>query len=113
MREWLVQVVMGGFSLLMGAFIVLIALGIIPYDESAFHAPRWVVVVAGAVFMAGGMAVIWQGAFAHAQETIWFRVVSHIFSASIFLCLTLVLNWVAFGSGEREFSSSISIHSLV
>ena len=108
-RQWLGQVLVGGIPLLMGAFIVLMALDIIPSDESAFHVPRWVVAVAGAVFMVGGMAVIWQSAFAHLQETIWYRTVSHLFAAGIFLCFSLVFNWVAFGPGERQFSNSILI----
>ncbi|KAA3647781.1 MAG: hypothetical protein DWQ07_02010 [Chloroflexi bacterium] len=99
----------GGLPLLMGAFIVLLSLDIIPSDESAFHAPRWVVAVAGGVFKVAGMAVIWQNSFTHLQETTWYQTVSHLLIGGIFLSFALVFNWVAFGPGEREFSSSVSI----
>ena len=109
MRQWLGQTLVGGLPLLMGGFIVLLSLDIIPSDESAFHAPRWVAAAAGGVFMVAGMAVIWQNSFTHLQDVIWYKVVSHLLVGGIFLSFTIIFNWVAFGPGEREFSSSVSI----
>ena len=41
----------GFFAILMGIIPIFSALDIIPTDESSFHAPRWVVILAGFVFV--------------------------------------------------------------
>lgn len=43
---------------LVGGGIVALAAGIIPADESAFHAPHWVVGACGFVFMIAGFLVV-------------------------------------------------------
>jgi hypothetical protein len=93
-----------------GNFIMLVALDVIPSPEENFHAPRWVVLIAGLSFFAAGvyMALI-DRRFEALQDEIWFRLILKTVQLSIPLSLLAVLNWVAFGPVEREFSSSISL----
>src|SRR5260370_887902 len=42
----------------MGLVILFVALGIIPTDESKFHAPHWVVGAAGLMFFLAGIAIL-------------------------------------------------------
>lgn len=90
--------------LLMGALIVGIGCNWIPHDPASVHAPRWVLVTCGMVFICGGLAVLsstWTG---HAKPQAFFGI-------AILLGLTAVANWVAFGPGERRFTSTTSIGS--
>src|SRR5262245_40041326 len=87
------------FTLLIGAFISGIGLQLIPYDPAKIHAPYWVIVVGGLVFMSAGFAML---------SASWTRYprLQTLFGLGILLGLTLISNWVAFGDGERRFTST-------
>lgn len=44
-----------------GGIIVLVGLGMIPVDESTIHAPRWIVTLAGGLFLITGLWLILHG----------------------------------------------------
>jgi hypothetical protein len=68
-------------------------------SEAGFHAPRWVVGLAGGTFSLGGLALLGQG-YPH---------FSALVRALLFTAFGAVVTWVSFGTGERQFSSSISL----
>jgi hypothetical protein len=87
----------------MGAYCAGIGLGWVPYDPAKVHAPGWVIVACGIAFIGAGLAVF---------STKWSRdgQPQTVYGFVILLGLTLVCNWVAFGTGERHFSSSTSLN---
>jgi hypothetical protein len=92
----------GVLPIVMGAFCSGIGMGWIPYEPAKLEAPGWVIVVVGLAFIAAGLAVL---------STKWSRdgQPQAVYGFIILLGLTAVFNWVAFGAGERHFSSSTSI----
>jgi hypothetical protein len=90
--------------LLMGALIVGIGCNWIPHDPAGVHAPRWVLVTCGMIFICGGLAVLSSTWGRHSRPQAFFGI-------AILLGLTAVANWVAFGPGERRFTSTTTIGS--
>lgn len=91
-----------------GLAILFVALGIIPTDESKFHAPHWVVGAAGLMFFLAGIAILTgppPGA-PEASRTTWR---TFLLGLGVVGALAAVFNWVAFGPGPRQFSGGISI----
>lgn len=89
-------VLFGTVFIAFGALILAIALGSI---HAEIHAPWWVVAAAGLAFLFAGMTVVFQalpvsGGFHWAASLL------------LLLCLALPYNWVAFGPGERQFTST-------
>ena len=82
--------------LLAGLFIIGVALW---GDEAGMQAPRWVVAAAGGVFLMAGLAIL-------GQDLPWFSAVAGALLVTMF---GAVGSWVAFGAGERQFSSSLSL----
>jgi hypothetical protein len=103
----------GTLCALMGLVILFVALGIIPTDESNFHAPHWVVGAAGLAFFLAGLAILTgppagtpEASTPEASRTTWRGLVLGL---GVVGALAAVFNWVAFGPGPRSFSGGISI----
>ena len=88
-----------------GLAIIALALGWIPAPPEYFHAPRWVVAVAGAAFVSGGFAPL-------AARLGPASLLSQFVGGGVVVPLTLIANWVAFGPGSRQFSGGLSIGGL-
>jgi len=98
----------GTLCALMGLVILLVALRIIPTDESSFHAPHWVVGAAGLMFFLAGIAIL-TGPPAGAPEASRTTWRSFLLGLGMVGTLAAVFNWVAFGPGPRSFGGGISI----
>jgi hypothetical protein len=103
----------GLLALAMGLFIVLSAFGIIP-SRGNTNSERWFAVIAGMAFVFGGLAVVIQtcakatpGGGLPSTAPIWIRATLYLLSLAIVVSLGAIGTWVAFGPGERKFSSSI------
>jgi hypothetical protein len=98
---------MGAGVLTVGLVIVLLGLGVIPSPPESVHAPRWVLTCAGLVFVLGGAAVINGRALMDAPAP-YNQVIQNVFGIGIVVLLLAISGWVAFGPGERHFTSSSS-----
>jgi len=100
---------LGAICVGLGLLIVLLAAGVIPSDESRFHAPRWVVSAAGLVFVLAGVAFATAsapGAPEAAGRTTWR---SFLLGGAIVGLMAVILNWIAFGPGQRGFSGGLAL----
>jgi len=107
----------GLFAAGMGLFIVAGTSGLLGIDmHPQDHAPRWIGVCAGAVFIAGGLAVCLQslaiakpGADGSLSPTSprWAQWISLVLALCIVGGLAAVGLWIAFGPGERHFTTTI------
>ncbi len=109
-------IAMLGFSsifLLAGGLIIMVALKIIPVPPESVHAPLWVIGLAGATFFMGGLAIIINGLreMGLAHDRI-FNFIYGLIGLSLVLGLLIPFHWVAFGSGDRQFSTTVSIPFL-
>ena len=53
------QLILAGLlSLGCGLGICLVALRVVPVDEASVHAPDWVILLAGGVFVSAGLAIL-------------------------------------------------------
>ena len=89
----------GGIASAVGLFIIVVSIW---GDDSGFHAPRWVVGAAGAVFLFAGLAIFSQD----------HPILSSLLRALLLTSFGAVFTWVSFGPGDREFSTSVSIPFL-
>lgn len=92
--------------LLMGGFITGIGMEWFPYDPAKVHAPLWVIAIGGLLFVAGGCAVL-SATYTRNEK------VQQVFGLAILVGLAIISNWVAFGPGERRFTSSTSFNGAV
>ena len=93
----------GSVFILAGLMIILLGLGVIHADPSTVHAPMWIIVCAGLVFLLGGVVVINGYAFSRPN-----LIISDILGVSVVGIMTLICWWVAFGPGERHFTTTSS-----
>src|SRR5262249_52663359 len=109
----------GLFAAGMGLFVVAGTSGLFGIDmHPQDGAPRWVGVCAGAVFIAGGLAVMVQSLAAvkpaadgslSPNSPRWAQWVSMLLALGIVAGLAAVGLWIAFGPGERHFTTTIGI----
>ena len=92
-------------TMAIGLFTILISADVIRVPESTFEAPRWVVGCAGLSFLLGGVAVV----LARPGGPPGTLAANPYFGGAAGLVLVVILNWIAFGPGERHFSGGISI----
>jgi hypothetical protein len=96
---------LSAFPMVMGGLIAGIGLQWIPYDPAKIHAPNWVLVVAGLMFISAGFVMLC---------TTWNRYarLQTLFGLVIRVGLTLICHWVAFGAGERHFTSNTTFNGV-
>jgi hypothetical protein len=91
---------LGSIFILAGLLIMLISLKILPVDPSKVHAPLWVIFCAGLVFSLSGTAIINGYAFSSPNV-----LISNLVGLSIVGLMLVITAWVAFGPGERNFTT--------
>lgn len=84
-----------------GGGIILIGLGVIPVDPAQVHAPYWVLTMAGLVFFFAGAMALTKGHLPDGANT--------VLAMLLISMMATICTWVAFGSGERAFSSGGSL----
>jgi hypothetical protein len=99
-----------------GAIPILMGLGVI--EPSRSDAPPWIAVAAGLVFVCGGLAVILDYAIVGGVDVsgdlpvgtpLALRIANFLLGLSIVGLMLAMSGWIAFGPGERRFSSTISL----
>lgn len=110
-------VVMGILFMAAGTYPVLAGFGVVPVNPSP-GVPPWVILAVGSMFMLAGLAIINGYAVAGASQAdgslpddapLFARVTQYLLGLAIVGLMFAVFAWVAFGPGERHFSSSISL----
>ena len=96
--EWLCASVF----LLAGLAIFAVACGWIAVDPARVSAPRWVLAITAAMFCAGGFVPMTIRLGADAWQT-------RLVGAVVLLALAAIFNWIAFGPGPRQFTSTFSL----
>jgi len=113
-------ILFGTLFIAFGVYPVLAGLGVV-HGRSAPGVQPWVVVATGSMFIFGGLAIINAYAIAggtqangdlSATAPAAVRIAQYVLGLGIVGSMFAVFAWVAFGSGERHFSSSISIPGL-
>jgi hypothetical protein len=105
--------VCGLLAIAMGAFLVLVGLGVVPVNPGSVHGPFWIVSAAGIAFMLAGISVA-VGAIHGVSETgdlpkdtgWWMRLFYYAIGVIIAASLASIGSWVAFGPGPRTFSGT-------
>lgn len=96
-----------------GVAPILGALQIIPYPLTP-GTPTWVGIAAGAVFILAGAAVIngyifGGGEHFETRASPAARRMQNVLGFTMLVMFAAISGWIAFGEGERNFSSSISL----
>lgn len=93
-----------------GGLILLGAVDVFHLDPEGLLAPRWVIGSVGAAFFLTGLYMLVMAiatAMLGPGGTVpWLQ---NLLMVGFLIAFILPFHWVAFGSGEREFSQSISI----
>lgn len=84
-----------------GAFLFSFVFGWIPKQPSPNPTPIWVLAAAASMFSLAGVIIL----LIENERLAWLR---NLASWLLVVCLAIPFNWVAFGEGERQFSSSSS-----
>ena len=94
----------GPLLLAAGALGLAVAFGLIRLEPSRTHAPLWIVGAIGVSFAAMGLVLLLDGIEAFKRIRGWLAFVFLVSFAAVF-------NWVAFGPGERHFTTRTSVGS--
>jgi hypothetical protein len=84
-----------------GLALLSIAIGWIDLPAQSMEAPRWVLGAAGIMFLAGGFVPMTIRRGPNAWQ-------SRLIGAVVLLALAAIFNWIAFGPGSRQFTSTFS-----
>jgi hypothetical protein len=95
---------LGLLVMAMGGFFFGIGLGVVPVPEESIHAPRWVIAAAGLAFLFAGVAVV--------QQAFQIEKFKHVPGLAIVLALAAVVNWVAFGPGDRSGEGTLTVGGI-
>lgn len=97
------RVLLGLAIAAVGLFPALVGFGVIKLDPPSIHAPLWVIAMVGLAFMFAGAAAMLGpdedggGGLARALRLAC--------ALAVIAAIASVSTWVAFGPGEREFTS--------
>ena len=105
------QLVLGLVCIVFGALPVLSAMGMVPAPQSS-PAPPWVGAIAGLVFVVGGACFLiraLRGPSGQPSPDVprWVRAAQYLAVIAVFAGFAGVNTWVAFGPGERAFSTLV------
>jgi hypothetical protein len=92
--------------------VVLIPISGLLYSAltSEASAPRWVGILFLMIFFNAGLTIVFLDSLFNAiRDTLWFAYLQAFVLLSIPFMFAILLNWVAFGPGVREFSGGISV----
>lgn len=84
-----------------GGFLFSLVFGWIPKQPSPNPTPIWVLGAAAMMFSLAGVIIL----LIENERLAWLR---NLVAWLLVVCLAIPFNWVAFGEGERQFSSSSS-----
>jgi hypothetical protein len=113
--------VLGVACSLVGAFIVLLALGQFGAAPFAEGTPPWIGVLGGLVFVLGGLALIVGFGIAGGAPggelppgtPFGVRLVQYLLGVGITTSLALIASWVALGPGPRHFRTGGTIGGVI
>jgi hypothetical protein len=100
-----------------GTYPVLAGLGVVHMSPTP-GTPAWVVVATGGMFVLAGLAIIVDYGMAGASPVdgslpdsapFFLKVTQYVLGLAIVGLMFAVFAWIAFGAGQRQFSSSISL----
>lgn len=100
----------GSIFLGTGILIMLVSLDIIHVPPENIHAPRWVITSASATFATAGVMVVVNGLKEMVgKDSPILQWLSTSLALFFMLSLALPFHWIAFGPGERQFTSTVSL----
>ena len=91
-------------SILCGLFLLLASLNVIPIPPESLRAPRWILGAVALLFCIAGVMLLVP------REH---RRLQNFLGALIMTGMSAILSWGAFGPGERQFESSLSVGGFV
>ena len=90
-------------AVLAGAAVIGIAVGAIAYDAEKLRAPRWLIALAGSMFVAVAPVPL-------ASVAPRLAPLARAAGAYVGVVLLVLVHWVAFGEGERQFFAGGTPH---
>ena len=96
-----VRLLFGLLCIAGGLIPMLAAFDLGPLDHGAINGPRWLGFLAGAIFIAGGIAVLLGGRLQGG-------VLAHALLALITTSFAAIANWIAFGPGPRACAVAVA-----
>lgn len=94
------RLVIGLFAVSLGMIPILAGFDVPPFAAGKVRGvPDWLLLVAGATFICGGLAAMTQKKIA---------ALSELFALAVLVGLATMANWIGFGAGPRNCTSSLS-----
>ena len=91
---------------LSGLWVMGIGLHWVPFNPANIHMPGWGLAVFGLVFVCAGAAI---ASLAWARDL----SVAKVMGAVMFVGISVIMHWTAFGPGERHFAQVRRVHGVV
>jgi hypothetical protein len=97
--------IVGLLCIVAAGFIFSVAFGWLQTDK---YAPDWIIVLFGIAFLAAGLFV-WALPRGKAQRSVFSDFVYNSAGTIIFVAFAIISHWIAFGPGERQSESNLSL----
>lgn len=108
-NSFLSLLIFGSIFIFVGAFIFLMAIDVIHIPEEDINVPRWVLAAVGLAFALAGVMVMVNGIKSSFGDHIIFKWVYNSLVLLFMIIFASPFHWIAFGGGERSFSSSMGV----
>lgn len=76
--------------------------------ETEKYAPDWIIALVGIAFLAAGLFVLAHGS-GRAKRSAFSNVVYNSAGTIIFVAFAIISHWIAFGPGERQSETTLSL----
>jgi hypothetical protein len=96
------RLVLGLICIAGGLLPMLAAFDLGPLDADAINGPRWLGLLAGAIFIAGGIGVV-------LGDRLQGGVLAHALFALTIASFAAIANWIAFGPGPRACAGAVDV----
>ena len=99
----------GSLFIFVGAFVFLMAVDVISVPDEDINSPRWVLAAVGMVFALAGAMVMVNGVKSGFGDSPLYKWIYNGMVLIFLIIFAAPFHWVAFGSGERTFTSSTGV----
>jgi hypothetical protein len=86
-------------------FVFVVAFG---WHKTDKYAPDWIIALFGIAFLAAGLFVLAHGS-GRAKRSAFTDLVYHSAGPIIFVAFAIISHWIAFGPGERQSDTTLSL----
>jgi len=102
----------GAVLVIAGTTLLAMTLGVIAVPADSWEAPLWIAALCGSAFVLGGGAIATASEAGEPVRPFLVRLAHHVSALAFIAVIGVVMAWVAFGPGPRDFEGQTSFFGV-